>query len=178
MKKIIWTYGLAAGFISTIGYMVMLLDGGTNFDEGMENGMIYGFASMIAAFSLIFVATIKYRKKNGGVLSFGKAFLIGLYISLIASTVYVGVWLFNYYNFYPDFADKYAAYQIEQMEKEGEPRAEIEAEREKMAEFAEHYKNPLFAGIVTYTEILPLSLVISLISAAILQRKDNSPSLT
>ena len=96
MKKIIWTYGLAAGFISTIGYMVMLLSGEMNFDESMENGMVYGFAAMIAAFSLIFVATLKYRKKNGGVLSFGKAFLIGLYISLIASTVYVGVWLFNF----------------------------------------------------------------------------------
>lgn len=178
MKKIIWTYGLAAGFISTIGYIVMHLTGGMDFEKGMENGMIYGFASMIAAFSLIFVATLKYRKKNGGVLSFGKAFLIGLYISLIASTVYVGVWLFNYYNFYPDFADKYAAYQIEQMEKKGNPEEEIEAERKKMAEFAENYKNPLFAGIVTYVEILPLSLIISLISAAALRRKNNNPTLT
>lgn len=178
MKKIIWTYGLAAGFISTIGYMVMLLSGEMNFDESMENGMVYGFAAMIAAFSLIFVATLKYRKKNGGVLSFGKAFLIGLYISLIASTVYVGVWLFNYYNFYPDFADKYAAYQIEQMEKKGDPKDEIDAERKKMAEFAVNYKNPLFAGVVTYVEILPLSLIISLISAAALQRKDKRPTLT
>ena len=178
MKKIIWIYGLAAGFISTIGYIVMLLVGETNFDEGMENGMIYGFAAMIAAFSLIFVATIKYRKKNGGVLSFGKAFLIGLYISLIASTIYVGVWLFNYYSFYPDFADKYAAYQIEQMEKKGEPKAEIEAKRIEMAKFAENYKNPFFAGIVTYVEILPLSLIISLVSAAALRRKDKNPALT
>ena len=80
--------------------------------------------------------------------------------------------------FYPDFADKYAAYQIEQMEKKGDPKDEIDAERKKMAEFAVNYKNPLFAGVVTYVEILPLSLIISLISAAALQRKDKRPTLT
>ena len=64
------------------------------------------------------------------------------------------------------------------MEKESEPKTEIEAKRIEMAKFAENYKNPFFAGIVTYVEILPLSLIISLVSAAALRRKDKNPALT
>jgi hypothetical protein len=39
---------------------------------------------------------------------FEHSFEIGLFISLIASTIYVIGWLINYYFFIPDFMDKYA----------------------------------------------------------------------
>lgn len=168
MKKIVLLYGLPAGAISVLGYVVTTATG----QEDMTVAMVYGFASMILGFSLIFVAVKKYRETIGsGTITFGKAFLIGLYISLIASAIYVSVWLFYYYNYFPDFAEKYAAKVVEQMQKAGESAAEIEKKRIEMAEFGENYKNPFFNAMVTSTEILPVGLLISLISAAILRRK-------
>lgn len=106
MKKNVWTFGVIAGFISTIGFVIGTINPDT---IDMEKGMIYGFASMILAFSLTFVAIKNYRDKyNGGAVSFKKAFLIGLYISLIASSIYVAVWLVEYYFILDNFWGKYA----------------------------------------------------------------------
>jgi hypothetical protein len=163
MKKIVLIYGLIAGLVSCAGYMIMLGDKDINFD----NGMIYGYASMLIAFALIFVATNQYRKQNGGTITFGKAFLIGLYISLIASSIYVLVWLITYYNFHPDFADKYAAYIIDKMKADGATPNAIKRATVEMEDFKIMYKKPLYAILMTYAEILPLSLIISLISAGV-----------
>jgi uncharacterized membrane protein len=168
MKKIILVHGLIAGIISVLGYVITTAIG----DVAMENAMIYGYTSIILGFSLIFVAIRNYREKTGsGAISFGKAFLIGLYISLIASAIYISVWLYYYYNFFPDFAEKYAAQVIKQLQAAGETAAVIEEKRIEMAEFSKNYKNPFFNAVVTSTEILPLGIIISLISAAILKRK-------
>lgn len=163
MKKIVLLYGLIAGIVSSLGYLIMIGDGNMNFD----NGMIYGFASMFLAFSLIFVATNQYRKKNGGTITFGKAFLIGLYISLIASSMYVLIWLITFYNFHPDFMEKYTACTLDQLKASGASQAVMKAKTAEMQEMSENYKNPLFVILYTYAEILPLSLIVSLISAGI-----------
>lgn len=58
--------------------------------EDFENGAFYGYASMIIAFSMIFVAIKSYRDKHlEGAITFKTAFKIGFYITLIASTMYV-----------------------------------------------------------------------------------------
>lgn len=170
MKKTVWICGLIAGLISTIGFLYTMTSGVDPMT--FENGMIYGFASMFLAFSLIFVGIKNYRDKHlGGAISFGKAFLTGLYICLIASTVYVLVWLFYNYNFAPDFMEKYAAHTLEQMRASGADEAAIQQQAEEMRKFGEMYKNPFFKAIFTYTEILPVGLLITVVAALILKRK-------
>jgi len=168
MKKIVWSYGLPAGLISLLGYVLTTITGA----EHMTLSMIYGFTSMILGFSLIFVAVKKYRETIGaGTITFGKAFMIGLYIVLIASTIYVVAWLIYYYNFFPDFPEKYAALSIQQMEESGASAAAITSQKEENAQFIESYKNPIFVTLMTYVEILTVGLPIALLSAAILKRK-------
>ena len=171
MKKIVWTCGLFAGLISSSLFIALMLLGKAQMTH-FKHGMIYGYTLMLLAFSLIFVATRIVRdKQNGGVISFGQAFKIGFYITLIASTVYVGVWLIDYYAFNPDFAEKYSAQMLDQMKASGASEQEIAKETARMASFAQMYKNPLFVILLTYVEILPPGLLISLISAWILRRK-------
>lgn len=165
MKKIVLIYGLIAGMLTCTGYLVM----GDDLD--MNKSMIYGFTAMLIAFSLIFVATYQYRKQNGNFITFKKAFLIGLYISLIASSVYVGVWLITYYNFHPDFMEKYSSMVINELKADGATAAELQAKIIEMNKMKESYKNPLYIIATTYMEIFPLSLIVSLISAAIMRKK-------
>ena len=90
MKKIIWTYGLIAGAILSA---VMFLSDFSSFEEeSMATSQIFGFAIMILAFILIYFGIKAIRDKVfNGVISFGRAFVSGLLIALISSTMYVGL---------------------------------------------------------------------------------------
>jgi len=167
VKKIVLRYGLLAGPISMIGFALTA----THIVDS-KYGMLVGYASMIVAFSLIYVAIVNYRDNyNGGTITFGKAFLIGLYIALIASTVYVVIWLISYYFFMPDYLDKYIANYLAELKADGASAEKIKAETAEMAGYIEMYKNPFLNALITYTEILPVGLIVSLISAAIARKQ-------
>ncbi|HZG26811.1 MAG TPA: DUF4199 domain-containing protein [Chitinophagaceae bacterium] len=170
MKKNILVFGLFAGLISCLNLLAVTIMSNRGFD--FDNGMWIGYASMLLAFSLIFVAVKNYRDRyNNGVISFGKAFKIGLYITLIAATVYVVAWLIDYYYFIPDFAEKYSAHMIQKLRDSGASEAEINKQTAEMAGFQKMYQNPFFNAMITYTEILPVGLLVSLTCALILKRK-------
>lgn len=171
MKKVILVYGIIAGLIVT---GMMAFSTGYYCSKGdFEGGMIYGYSAMIIAFSMIFVGIKSFRDKhNGGVISFGKAFRIGLFISLIASTIYVIGWLINYYCFIPDFMDKYSAAMIGKARASGMSAEALAKKSAEMAQMKEWYKNPLFVILMTYIEILPVGVLVALISALILKRRE------
>jgi hypothetical protein len=171
MKKNVWIFGVISGLIISL-WMICSVSFCTN-NTDFESSELLGYASMLLSFSLIFVAIKNYRDKfNNGVVSFGKAFMIGLYISLIASTIYVISWLIDYHFFVPDFMDTYSAHMLDKLKASGASVAEIEKKTTEMASFKEMYKNPFFNIALTYSEILPVGLVVSLISAAILKKKN------
>lgn len=170
MKKIVIVCGLIAGLIVSVLMVISIAIYKSTGD--FDNGMIYGYASMLLAFSLIFVGIKNYRDKyNNGIIGFGKAFKIGLFITLIASTIYVIVWLIDYYFFIPDFGEKYASYMLEKLKASGASQVEIVKQTKEMANFSEMYKNPIINALFTYLEILPVGLIITLISSLILKRK-------
>ncbi|WP_116787296.1 DUF4199 domain-containing protein [Flavobacterium psychrotrophum] len=172
LTKSIILHGLIGGVISISGFFFMELYNG-NAHGTMS--MVAGYAAMLLAFSLIFVAIKNYRdNQNDGVISFGKAFKAGLLIALITATVYVVIWLIYSTYFSPDFMEQYSKAMLSQMAKDGKSATEIQATAAEMKGFAELYKNPFFNAAITYTEILPLGIVISLISALILKRKQKN----
>jgi hypothetical protein len=175
MKKIVLVCGLIAG--SIVSAMMIITMAIYTSTGNFENGMIYGYASMLLAFSLIFVGIKNYRDKyNSGIISFGKAFKIGLLITLIASTMYVVVWLINYYYFIPDFGEKYAAHMLEKLKASGASEIEMAKQTKEMASFSEMYKNPFFNALITYSEIIPVGLIVTFISSLILKKKITSNS--
>jgi hypothetical protein len=173
MKKNNLIYGLASGIIVsilmlfTISYMSHC-EGNVDYDTSMA----IGYASMLIAFSLVFVGIRNYRDKyNAGIISFGKAFKIGMLMVLIASTIYVIAWLVDYYFFIPDFMDKISAHELDKLKASGASAVEIDVKAKEMADFATMYKNPFFNAMITYVEILPVGLIVTLISSLILKRK-------
>lgn len=175
MKKNIIIYGLIAGIVvsalmlSSVNYLSHC-EGNVDYNTSM----LIGYASMLIAFSMIFVGIRNYRDKyNEGLISFGKAFRIGATIALIASTIYVIAWMIDYFYFIPDFMDKYSSHMIEELKSSGASQLEIDKQIEEMARFGKMYKNPFFNALMTYMEILPVGLVVTLISSLILKRKTN-----
>ena len=173
MKKNILVYGLIAGaIVSTLMLIMTNYISHCNGDVDFGTSMLLGYASMLIAFSLVFVGIRNYRNKyNGGVISFGKAFQIGLMITLIASTIYVIAWLIDYYFFIPDFMEKYSAHMLGELKASGASQVVLDKEAKEMARFAQMYKNPLFNALMTYVEILPVGLVVTLVSSLLLKRK-------
>ncbi len=168
MKKIIITFGIIAGLIVSAMLLVSFSLGG--FES--EYGELAGYASMIIAFSTIFFAVRSYRDKyNGGKIGFGKAFLMGLYITLIASTLYVISWMIISETVAKDFTANYTKHAIEKIKTSSLSEGEKESKIEEVNYFAEMYEKPLFKIGITYMEILPVGLVVSIICAFILKRK-------
>jgi hypothetical protein len=173
MKKNVIVFGLISGLIVS-GWMAFNI--ARCYSTGkFEGSMVLGYASMILAFSLVFVGIKNYRDKyNGGVISFGKAFKLGLYIALISSTMYVLVWLFAYYNFFPDFMDKYGAHMLTKAQQSGATAAQLAAKTDEINSMKKMYSTPLGVTLLTYAEILPVGLLVTLIAALILKRKNNN----
>jgi hypothetical protein len=126
---------------------------------------------MVVAFLMVFFGIRSYRDNiYGGTISFWKAVGIGVLITLVASACYVTTWEVIYYWFAPDFVEKYGAYMLEQARQAGATERELAAKAAEMARFREMYKNPLINAGVTFIEVFPIGLVVTLISAAILRR--------
>jgi Na+/glutamate symporter len=171
MKKNIWVCGLIGGIVAASWGVVG--EGVLSDSLSLNTRMVFGYASMILAFSLIFVAVKNYRDNyNSGIITFWKALKIGLLITLIASTVYVIVWMVDYSYFLPNFGEKYQAQVLAELKASGASAAVIQKQATEMAATMEKYRtSPAFRAIFTYLEIVPVGIVISLIAALILKNK-------
>jgi hypothetical protein len=169
MKRVVLVYGLIAGVVlGTL--MTVSIDLCANGTLGFDKGEVIGYTAMFLAYLLIFFAIRKYRDEYGSI-SFGRAVAVGLLITLISSVMYAATWEVLYYKFTPDFADKMTAAYIGQMQKQGKPAAEIEAKRVEMAQMKRLMDNPVTNAAIAIIEPLPVGVLATLISAAILRRR-------
>lgn len=165
MKKIVLVFGIIIGlvFCANIGFMVYWM----YHNPDLKGSELVGYAVMVVVFSLIYIGVRNYRNKQlDGFISFGKAFKTGALIALLGSAIYVAAWLLSYYLFVPDFMDVYSEYVLKNCTPEDLP-----AKTKEMADFKDLYKNPLFVILITFSEVLPIGLVVALVSALILKRK-------
>lgn len=170
MNNVILRNGLIAGAIVTtfmvIGTYICYQD-----PLGFKPNYILGFSGMFLAFAFVFIGIKQYRDKvNEGVISFGKALYVGFLITLIASIIYVGVWLIEFYFFFPDFMEKYTVFELNNVKSSGASASEIAIKTKEMASYNKWYENPILIILLTLTEILPFGAVIALISAFILKK--------
>jgi hypothetical protein len=168
MSPVIWKYGLLAGailaalmfltlpFVDTIGSM----------------GIVLGYATMLIGFTMIFFGIRAWRNgKGGGRISFGRAFLIGLAITVIGSLCYVGAWEVMSRKYMPDFAEKYAARIMDQARADGMPEAELAATQKKMDAFAQNYRHFWYRAPMTFLEPLPAGLLLTLVASGMMRRR-------
>lgn len=170
MKRNVLIFGSTIGVILVmhIMYMVHLIYNRPDF----QSNDVLGFIFLFGVFSLVFFGIRNYRNKElDGFISFGKAFKTGALIVLLASTIYVVFWLFYYYLYVPDFLERYIDHVLREAERTGASEAEIDATSEQMAQFKTMYQGPVMVGLITYTEVLPIGLVVAFLSSLILKKK-------
>jgi len=173
MGRIIAVYGAIAGVIVVIG---MFINISFVADHGAM-GMVAGYLSMLVALIFVFVGVKRYRDVNlGGVISFWKAVGVGLCIGLVASLFYIFGWELYMWRTGGTFMAEYIANSVADMRAAGKPAAEIAKFSSEMGALAEQYKNPLFRMALTLTEILPVALLVSIVSAALLRRSSFMPA--
>src|SRR5262245_31629187 len=138
MKKIVLRFGLASGLI-LVALSAVLMP--LCMNGGFDHSEVVGYSAMVLAFLLVFFGVKSYRDTvAGGAIGFGKAFLVGILITLITCAMYVIAWEITYYNFFPDFIDQYSAHVLARMRAAGESAAAIQAKTAEMAEMAKYYK--------------------------------------
>jgi hypothetical protein len=176
MRKIILIHGLIAGVIVSaimlISYPLM-----KNGILNAGSGMIIGYSSMVISLSVIFFAIKTYRDRHlNGSISFGKAFQVGILIAAIGSLMYAGTWQVFSYTVATDFTEFYTEHQINDLKSHGATANEVAIARKDMEDFAKMYENPVIRFAMTIMEIFPVGLVISLIAAAILRKRQFLPA--
>lgn len=172
MKKTVLTFGLISGGISA----VMMLAIVPFVDRiGFDKGEILGLTVIVVSALLVFFGVRSYRENvSGGRLTFGRGFAVGILITLLSNLFYVATWEVVYFKFMPDFADKYAAHTIERAKSSGASQEKIEKTAQEAKQFKEMYDNPVMNVAVTFAEVFPIGLGVTLLSAAILRKKSVS----
>ena len=170
MKKIVLTFGLISGAILA----VMMVATMPFMDRiGFDNGQIIGYTTMVLAFLLIFFGIRSYRDNIGnGYITFGRAFKVGILITLISCLIYTLTWEILYFTVMSDFGDKYSQYLIEKARAGGASPEQIANEVAKTEQFKAILRNPLYNFLVVFfVEPLPVGLIMTVISALILRKR-------
>jgi len=177
MKKTVLTFGLISGAVSAI---MMVATVPFMHKIGFDKGLYVGYTAIVLSFLLVFFGIRSYRENvGGGSISFGRAFAVGILITLISSLCYVITWEILYYNFLPDFWTTWTNYAVDKLRAAGATQAIIDAKIQEMKSMKAMMDNPLLNGAMVFIEPFPVGLLITLISAAILKRrkKDSNAGL-
>jgi hypothetical protein len=169
MRKVVFTFGLIGGVLISAMMLITI-----PFEDkiGFDHGAIVGYTTMVASFLLVYFGIRSYRNNvGGGRITFGRAFVVGILITLITCMFYVVTWQVMYFGFMPDFMTRYGAHAVEQLRASGASQAAIQAKLAEMQKYKEIEDNPLTNAAMTFLEPFPVGLLITLISAAVLRKK-------
>lgn len=175
MLRTILIHGSIAGLIvgSILAISTVLLPD----DTSVPVRMAVGYASMLLALSAIFVGVKKHRDvARGGVIGFWPAFGMGLTISFVASLFYIAAWEATLGLTGMDFVGDYTRLLVDEARAAGGGAAEIAKIEADMSQFAADYANPLYRLPMTFTEIFPVGVLVSLVSAALLRNSRFLPA--
>lgn len=173
MARIIFIHGLVAGLIIIAGVIGTIAATG-----GEPHGNVWlGYLIMLLGMSAVFMGVKQVRdRRNGGVIRFLPALAVGLGIALIASVAYVLVW--EAYLAATDYAFKgqYVDATLEARRAEGlsgQAYRDLEA---RMRDMVEAYRSPLYRLPITFAEIFPVGLLVSIVSAVLLRNRRFLPA--
>jgi hypothetical protein len=175
MFRDILKYGLIGGLI--VGGIDFTMFTFAGDQPHFEHGMLIGYTIMLMALTTVFLGIKRHRDAElGGVIRFWPAFGMGLAISLIASVCYVAAWEASQAITHADFPTAYSNFVLEQARAEGKAAAELAQMAKELDEFKVMYANPMMRLPMIFSEIFPVGVLVSLVSAALLRKPGFMPA--
>lgn len=171
MLKSSLKFALYAGVIMIVGGSISCIIYSKDFN--MDTGEILGYTSMILALTSIFFGIRSYRNNRlGGKISYFQGVKVGLTISSIAGIIYSVYSCIFYKYLFPDFGEKYLQFYMEKIKNSGASQEVIAKQLADMQANMALYNNLFFQALISFATVFAVGLIITLISAAILKRKE------
>jgi hypothetical protein len=168
MLNLILRYGFLAGVIVGAPMLYRMLT--ATETEAHFSGMLVGYLTMLVALTAVFIGVKQYRDKfKGGVVRFQPALGVGLGISVVASLLYVLSWEISIAFSKFDFVAWWQHEMIAGAQARGATATEIARVTREAQDFATMYANPVWRMAMTFAEIFPVGLLVSLVTAAVLR---------
>jgi len=168
MKNTIQRYGLYGALSICVLFLLSLWLG-----DGLSYGAqeVIGYTTMVISLGFVFFGIKHFRdKENNGTVSFKKALVIGILISLITALAF-GLLDFIYVKYInPGFMEEYYTNNLQILE-DSLPAAEFEVKKAELESQKELFMNPVMSFVLMSVTVLMIGFIISLLSALILQRK-------
>jgi uncharacterized membrane protein YhaH (DUF805 family) len=172
--KYAFIYGLLSGLV-----IVLTMLAGIVFSEqgSFFSSEWFGYLVMLVALTFIFVGVKRYRDiERGGVITFVRAFGLGLSIAAVAGLAYALVWEVYLASTNYVFMDNYIAGIARAKQAAGVPAATIARDMAEWEEVRVSYRNPLYRIPMTFMEMFPVGLLVSLVSAGLLRNPRMLPA--
>ena len=132
---------------------------------------------MLVALTGVFLGVKHYRDRElGGVIKFLPALGVGLAISAVASLGWVIAWEMSLAITKFDFGAMYSQMMVDNAKAEGASAERLSQVVKDARAFADMYANPFISMGMTFIEMFPIGIVISLISAALLRNSRFLPA--
>ncbi len=165
-NRTIWknaiNYGAITG-LSLVVFTIILYVTNLTFNKSL------GFLNYGILILFIVIATKKQRESENGIISFGKAFGLGVIVSLI-SAIILGIFMYFLYAFIdPDLIQKISDLQEQELLAQGLPDEQVE----NAIEMAKKFVGPTIISIGTVFGFTFIGTIISLITSAILKKTEN-----
>lgn len=176
MKRTVLVFGLIGGVVISV-----LELGALPFATkiGFDKAEFVGYTAMVLSFLMVFFGIRSYRENvGGGAISLGRALAVGALITLITSVFYVVTWEIMYFTLLPNHINEYATYMVEKLRSSGASQQVIDAQLQQMKQLKQMMDNPFINAALSFTEPLPVGLIITLISSLILRKKGTGASPT
>jgi hypothetical protein len=175
MFRNILIYGTIAGL--TVGIPLSVITISFSGHQMLTYGMLIGYTIMLIALSAVFMGIKRYRDVDlGGVIGFWQALALGLGISFVAGILYVVAWETACAIAGIDFGSSYSAAMIAQKKAAGVSGAALAKFVDEMNAFKVQYANPFYRWPMTFIEIFPVGVLVSLVSAALLRNRRFLPA--
>ena len=169
MKKDVWKFGLMSGLALAILVAVIV-----PFEHRTDArwAMAFSYTIMVLSFLIVFVGVKHYRDTEcGGSITFGRALGVGALMMLISCACYVAMWEVLMATVERNFAHEYTAGLVKRARNSGLHGAALEARIAEVRKFEAMYSNPLYSAAITLLEPLPVGMVMALVTAGVLRRK-------
>ena len=171
MKKTILTYGIYTFFVASTLFIAALYLG---FGLDFKTHGIVGYLTMVASLYFVYFGIKHYKNNEGnGEIDFKTAFVIGAAISAFAAIIFGVIDAIYITKINPDFIKQYVSYENSIIDAQTNLSVNgMKLEKLALQKQSEVFGNPIIVFIITTMMVFVIGVIISLLSALIMHKKN------